>query len=662
PESASRPPPVSSTGRSTSPKPPPRRSKTPPLNSASASTPQPRDCAPAGARRISASSSPMPMTPSRLECSPHSKPNLRLSSCARWSRWQATTPSVKRPSSTNASPTTCPESSSSVPTPTPRTSMPAPRPPRGSALCRSTLRSAGTESASWPVTSSKPVAWPLSSCSTTGTEPSASSATTRRPSSPPADSRASNRPSPVAATSAGVPICAKMPMTRPARRTSSPPGSAPAALRARSSPSRPPSPREPSTPAAVSASGRHSWASTTSRPPNSSTSPSSTGTSRPWPPRRSAACGPSTGTVAAAAATGGATISMTTVTIASVRVDARTRQRDKLSSRLTSSLGAAERSRRRGGEDFWSETVDTGGRSANHIHQSDNVVRMIERFTMRHYLKSHRKLALLGASVAIGALALSGCGNQKGQGNAEADSGSSDDGDVTIALLLPESKTTRYESLDKPNFEKYVAEANPDAKVEYRNANQDATQQQQQFEAAVNEGGDAIVLDPVDASAGSSALSKAQAKKIPVISYDRFLEGADYYTSFDNRKIGNLQGQAVLDGLEAEGTDPKSGPVWMVNGDPKDPNAADFKAGAEETLEDAGVDIAASHDTLDWNPDDARQWVEGQLQGDGEKPIAIYAANDGTAGGVIAAAKKAKVDTVITGQDAEVDGLQNILK
>src|SRR5699024_7235884 len=225
-------------------------------------------------------------------------------------------------------------------------------------------------------------------------------------------------------------------------------------------------------------------ASTTSRPPSSSTSPSSTGTSRPWPPRRSAACGPSPGPVAAASVTG-SMISMTTVTIASARVDARTWQRDKVSSRLNSSLGAAERSRRRGGEDFRSETVYTGGRSANHIHQSDNVVRMIERFTMRHYLKSHRKLALLGASVAIGALALSGCGNQKGQGNAEADSGSSGDGDVTIALLLPESKTTRYESLDKPNFEKYVAEANPDAKVEYRNANQDATQQQQQFEAAV---------------------------------------------------------------------------------------------------------------------------------------------------------------------------------
>lgn len=276
--------------------------------------------------------------------------------------------------------------------------------------------------------------------------------------------------------------------------------------------------------------------------------------------------------------------------------------------------------------------------------------------------QSRKKLALLGASVAIGALALSGCGSQKGQGNAEAESGSGSDGEVAIALLLPESKTTRYESLDKPNFEKYVAEANPEAKVKYSNANQDATQQQQQVEAAVTEGVDAIVLDPVDASAVSSALSKAEAKKIPVISYDRFFEGADYYTSFDNKKIGNLQGQAVLDGLKAEGVDPKSGPVWMVNGDPKDPNAADFKAGAEETLKAAGVEIAGSHDTLDWNPDDARKWVEGQLQSADEDPIAIYAANDGTAGGVLAATKKAKVETVVTGQDAEVDGLQNILR
>lgn len=274
-----------------------------------------------------------------------------------------------------------------------------------------------------------------------------------------------------------------------------------------------------------------------------------------------------------------------------------------------------------------------------------------------------RRATVVGATLAIGAMVFSGCGNQKGQGNDDDSSGTSaKEGPVTIALLLPESKTTRYESLDKPNFEKYVKEADPTATVEYRNANQDATQQQQQFEAAVTEGVDAIVLDPVDASAVASSLAKASAKKIPVIAYDRYFDGADYYTSFDNVKIGNLQGQAVLDGLKAENVDPKSGPVWMVNGDPKDPNAADFKKGAEETLKQAGVDIAASHDTLDWNPDDARQWVEGQLQGEKKGPIAIYAANDGTAGGVLAATKKAKVSPVVTGQDAEVDGLQNILR
>src|SRR5699024_12600446 len=77
---------------------------------------------------------------------------------------------------------------------------------------------------------------------------------------------------------------------------------------------------------------------------------------------------------------------------------------------------------------------------------SDNVVRMIERFTMRHYLKSHRKLALFGASVAIGALALSGCGNQKGQGNAEADSGSSGDGDESADGDRSEEHTSELQS------------------------------------------------------------------------------------------------------------------------------------------------------------------------------------------------------------------------
>lgn len=266
----------------------------------------------------------------------------------------------------------------------------------------------------------------------------------------------------------------------------------------------------------------------------------------------------------------------------------------------------------------------------------------------------------LGAVGLTVTLALTGCGNQRGQGNDEAAAGS--DGPAKIALLLPESKTTRYESYDRPNIERVVGELDAEATVDYKNANQDATLQQQQFEAAVTDGATVIVLDPVDASAVGGSLQKAEAAGIPVIAYDRFFEGAAYYTSFDNEKIGEMQGQAVLDGLEAEGTDPTSGPVWMVNGDPKDPNAADFKKGAEKAFADAGVEVAESYDTLDWNPDDARQWVEGQLQSAEDDPIAIYAANDGTAGGALAAATKAQIDPVITGQDAEADGLANILR
>ena len=271
---------------------------------------------------------------------------------------------------------------------------------------------------------------------------------------------------------------------------------------------------------------------------------------------------------------------------------------------------------------------------------------------------------LAAGAVALATVAaLVGCGNQKGQGNDSGSNGGSDSGSASkIALLLPENKTTRYESQDRPDFEKDVKKLDPKATIVYNNANQDATQQQQQFEAALTDGANVIVLDPVDASSLGAVLSKAKAKNVPVISYDRYFSGAAYYTSFNNEKIGELQGQAVLDGLKAKGVDPKSGPVWMVNGDPKDPNAADFKKGATKVLKAAGVDIAASHDTLDWNPDDARQWVAGQLQGAKKKPIAIYAANDGTAGGVIAATSKAGVKPVVTGQDGEVDGLQNILK
>ncbi len=270
---------------------------------------------------------------------------------------------------------------------------------------------------------------------------------------------------------------------------------------------------------------------------------------------------------------------------------------------------------------------------------------------------------IAGAVALTAVTAFAACGTQKGQGNeSESGSGGKDKKNLKIALLLPESKTTRYESQDKPDFEKDVKKIDSSAKIIYNNANQDAGQQQQQVQSALTAKADVIVLDPVDASSLGSVLKKAKSRHVPVISYDRYFKGATYYTSFDNEKIGELQGHAVLRGLKHAGKKPGSGPTWMVNGDPKDPNAADFKKGAKKVLKSGGAKIEKAHDTLDWNPDDARKWVAGQLTSAKTNPIAIYAANDGTAGGVIAAADKAGVKPVVTGQDGEVDGLQNILK
>ena len=100
-----------------------------------------------------------------------------------------------------------------------------------------------------------------------------------------------------------------------------------------------------------------------------------------------------------------------------------------------------------------------------------------------------------------------------------------------IALLLPESKTARYESQDRPLFEKKVKALCPDCEIIYSNADQDAAKQQQQAEAALTKGAKVLVLDPVDAASAGAIVARAKQSKVPVISYDRLITDApiDYY-------------------------------------------------------------------------------------------------------------------------------------
>ncbi len=266
-----------------------------------------------------------------------------------------------------------------------------------------------------------------------------------------------------------------------------------------------------------------------------------------------------------------------------------------------------------------------------------------------------RRAAVIAAMTVLGSSGLVACGAN----DADSDSGDSDSSSGgKIALLLPESKTTRYESADKPLFEAKVAELCADCEVVYFNADQDPAKQQQQVETAISDGVDVMVLDPVDGEAAAGLVTTAQDEDIPVIAYDRFIDGADYYLSYDNAQVGKLQATALLEAMGG------SGSIVMLNGAPTDPNAAQFKEGAHEVIDASDVEILAEYDNPDWSPENAQDFMTTQLgKSYADDITGVYAANDGQAGGVFAAFPD---DTdpadlpPITGQDAELAAIQRI--
>jgi D-xylose transport system substrate-binding protein len=276
------------------------------------------------------------------------------------------------------------------------------------------------------------------------------------------------------------------------------------------------------------------------------------------------------------------------------------------------------------------------------------------------------KLRTVGVIFAlVGAMALAACGDDD---NGSSDSGSSGGGDGggsgSIALLLPESKTARYESQDRPNFERKAKELCADCDIIYSNADQDAAKQQQQAEAAITKGAKVLVLDPVDAASAGAIVNRAKQSQIPVVSYDRLITDADidYYISFDNEQVGKLQGESLVKKLTDDGA---KGSIIMINGAPTDNNAKLFKEGAHSVIDGSDFKVAKEYDTPDWSPDKAQQEMEQAITAVGKDGfVGVYAANDGTGGGAIAAMKGNGIDPKTrptTGQDAELAAIQRIL-
>jgi len=272
--------------------------------------------------------------------------------------------------------------------------------------------------------------------------------------------------------------------------------------------------------------------------------------------------------------------------------------------------------------------------------------------------KSTRGALGLSAALvlAVGMAACGGGGDSGGGSSSGAAAGK-------IAFLMPDRASTRYEQQDSPLFKAKVEELCPDCEVLYQNADGDANKQQQQANAMITQGVKVLVLDAVDSTAAASLVSTAKGQGIKVVTYDRPVPDtpADFYVSFDNKKIGSLIAEDLVKHLDSTGD--TTGGLLMVNGSPTDRAAQLIKEGATEAVKASQHPVLASYDTPEWQPAKAQDWVAGQITQYGDKITGIVAANDGTAGGSIAALKAAGVTPIppVTGNDAEIAAIQRII-
>lgn len=235
---------------------------------------------------------------------------------------------------------------------------------------------------------------------------------------------------------------------------------------------------------------------------------------------------------------------------------------------------------------------------------------------------------------------------------------------ATIAFLMPDQASTRYEQHDFPGFKAALEELCADCTVIYQNANGDVSLQQQQFNSVIAQGAKIVVLDPVDSAAAAGLVQMAQSQDVKIIAYDRPIPDmpADYYVSFDNKGIGQAIAQSLVDHMKAEGVEAGAG-VLQINGSPTDAAAGLIRDGIDAALDGSDYKTLAEYDTPDWAPPKAQEFAAGQINRFGADIKGIVAANDGTAGGAIAALKAAGVDPLppVTGNDATIAALQLII-
>jgi D-xylose transport system substrate-binding protein len=301
-----------------------------------------------------------------------------------------------------------------------------------------------------------------------------------------------------------------------------------------------------------------------------------------------------------------------------------------------------------------------------------------------------RTTASIGILGVAAALSLTACGSSNSSSPSAGGSGGSSSGGVTAAckltdppksgaslpkqvdlgkasgkvgVILPDTtSSTRYTLYDKPLLTKALTAAGLQADVQ--NAQGDKSKFASIAQQMINGGVKVLIIDSIDQASGAGVEKAAKAAGVKVIDYDRVNLGgsAPYYVSFDNEDVGKLQAQALLDCLNQQGvSSPKI--IEMDGGTDVDNNAVLFQKGAKSVFSSNNTDVVSDQVVKGWDVANAPGPFNQALTAAGGNVDGVYAANDDIANAVIGVLKNNGLNgkVAVTGQDAAVEGLQNIV-
>lgn len=290
---------------------------------------------------------------------------------------------------------------------------------------------------------------------------------------------------------------------------------------------------------------------------------------------------------------------------------------------------------------------------------------------MKQWKRFERIGILFMSMLVLSAMILTSCSSGTNS-NVTGPQGSGGKGCTKVGILLPETASSaRWETKDHPLLVQAVTEAIPGVHIDYNNAQGSTVTQFSQAETDLANGDCILIVGAHDSVAAASIVARAHLQNVPVIGYDRLIQSKDlnYYVSFDNTKVGELQGQYILNHYQQYENPQKPGSIniVMISGSQTDANALLFSVGAHSVLDPLFANNVLKNVfenfTPNWDNGTAQTEMEGALTDQQNNIQVAYVANDGMAGGVIAALNAARLNgkVLVTGQDATVAGIHNIL-